>query len=538
MITVDGKQLRNLQEQVEKNKQDIQDFKDANQTIAEFGIYVQGILSDASKLPEVGENYGDAYLIGTTTPYDMRVWTRVDGGAGTWVDLGAFPLQGPKGDRGEIGSVISTGNGDPTSTPTRANDFYLNVTTGELFKSVYAFSVYGWQSVGSLKGPRGERGERGYQGIQGPVGPTGATGPIGPQGIQGIQGPVGPAFNVQGTLTSTAQLPTPTAEMQDKGYCYRIPDANGVPHIWIVQGANEVGPFSWVDIGVAGIQGQPGVAGEGINTLTDVNLTLGDTTVAYDTTDGMQITSTGRFTYEGGQKDATVDLDIPIKGGNGINIDKAATGEFVEVKLANEGFALLDTQNTSGSAYNGKVEVKPRKVEVSNNDFESDHAALVCDEYNAYVQIDDAEGHAQYGVDSDGPLERVTNKHFLTDGNVKTLFGNQSIYGSGNIDLYNHTLVITATATSVPTLKALIMFTSSSNTKIDSLTDLYAACSKFGEIPASGYVAKAGKVCPIYSALCNSGDGIHFVEATLDDTTGLAWTAMTGITIVDTVTTV
>lgn len=131
-----------------------------------------------------------------------------------------------------------------------------------------------------------------------------------------------------------------------------------------------------------------------------------------------------------------------------------------------------------------------------------------------------------------------TDYAILREDNVKTLFGNQSIYGSGNIDLYNHTLIITATATSVPTLKALIMFTSSSNTKIDSLTDLYAACSKFGEIPASGYVAKAGKVCPIYSALCNSGDGIHFVEATLDDTTGLAWTAMTGITIVDTVTTV
>ena len=245
MIKVNNVELRNLEEQVDKNAQDIQDFKDANQTIAEFGIYVQGILTDASKLPEVGENYGDAYLIGTSTPYDMRVWTRVDGGAGTWVDLGAFPLQGPKGDRGEIGSVIATGNGDPTITPTRENDFYLNVTTGELFKSVYVYiaDAYGWQSVGSLKGPRGERGEKGYQGIQGPVGPTGATGPIGPQGPQGIQGPVGPAFNVQGTLTSTSQLPTPTAEMQDKGYCYRIPDANGVPHIWIVQGANEVGPF-------------------------------------------------------------------------------------------------------------------------------------------------------------------------------------------------------------------------------------------------------------------------------------------------------
>lgn len=126
----------------------------------------------------------------------------------------------------------------------------------------------------------------------------------------------------------------------------------------------------------------------------------------------------------------------------------------------------------------------------------------------------------------------------LRQDNVKTLFGNQSIYGSGNIDLYNHNLVITATATNVSALKALITFTSSSNTKIDSLTDLYTACSKFGEMPASGYVTKADKVCPIYSALCNSGDGIHFVESSGTDVSGVAWTAMTGVTIADEVTTV
>ena len=56
--------------------QDIEDFKAGNQTIAEFGITVVGILTNANQLPETGENYGDAYLIGTQTPYDMRVWTR------------------------------------------------------------------------------------------------------------------------------------------------------------------------------------------------------------------------------------------------------------------------------------------------------------------------------------------------------------------------------------------------------------------------------------------------------------------------------
>nr|DAH82896.1 MAG TPA: hypothetical protein [Caudoviricetes sp.] len=87
---------------------------------------------------------------------------------------------------------------------------------------------------------------------------------------------------------------------------------------------------------VSGIPGETGKDGIGLDSLTDVNLTLGDTTVQYDTNDGIQLTSTGRFTYTNTDKseytDATIDLDIPIKAGNGISIDKAATGEFIEIK--------------------------------------------------------------------------------------------------------------------------------------------------------------------------------------------------------------
>ena len=73
MLKFGNKEFRNLEEQVLKNQDDIQDFKDGNQTIAEFGITVVGILATADELPAQGENFGDAYLIGTKTPYDMRV---------------------------------------------------------------------------------------------------------------------------------------------------------------------------------------------------------------------------------------------------------------------------------------------------------------------------------------------------------------------------------------------------------------------------------------------------------------------------------
>ena len=107
--------------------QDIEDFKEGNQTIAEFGITVVGILTNADQLPETGENYGDAYLIGTQTPYDMIVWTRdVANNTAKWVDLGAFPLQGPKGDKGDKGSIIRADYGEPLNNPTSLYDFYID----------------------------------------------------------------------------------------------------------------------------------------------------------------------------------------------------------------------------------------------------------------------------------------------------------------------------------------------------------------------------------------------------------------------------
>lgn len=336
MITVNGKEYRNLEEQVLKNQKDIQDFKDGNQTIAEFGITVVGILSDASQLPEFGEAYGDAYLIGTATPYDMRVWTRdVANQSAKWVDLGAFPLQGPKGERGEIGSTITIGNGTPTSIPTRAGDYFINFINGNWYMSVESTEGgYIWVYRFNLKGEKGDRGEQGKQGVQGIPGEQGKTGPIGPQGIQGETGPVGPAFNIQGTLASTDNLPTPTEQMQDKGYAYLIPNSEGVKHIWVVQGNDVEKVFMWVDIGVSGVQGPKGETGVGIDTLTDTNLTLGNTTVTYDTTEGMNINSTMRQTYGNGQQhDSMLDLNIPIKPGNGILIDKKENEESVEIKV-------------------------------------------------------------------------------------------------------------------------------------------------------------------------------------------------------------
>ena len=503
---------RNLPEQVKANQDDIQDFKDANQTIAEFGIYVQGILSNISLLPEVGQNFGDAYLIGTSTPYDMRVWTRKDGGtSGEWVDLGSFPLQGPKGDKGDVGSRITTGSGVSNVQPQTINDYYINVINGDLYGAYNESGNLIWQKVGNIKGPRGERGERGYQGIQGIQGIQGATGPIGPQGIKGDKGDVGPAFNIQGTLTSTSQLPTPTAEMQDKGYCYRIPDSNGVPHIWVVEGANEVGPFEWTDIGVAGIKGETGPAGKGIDTLTDVNLTLGNTTVAYNTTNGMQIASTGRFTYADGQKDATVDLDIPIKAGNnGIIINKAASGEFVEVKNN-----IKAGDNITVSSYNGAMYISLNTNDPING------LTLAPGQYSEiYVE-------GSYGINF------IWNDQQKSITTLPVAYSGEDAIILTNRNLYRHVIRFEGYSNDAVVQYAYMTLISSNGNKIDSLTIFNSALSAYTDVgyPCTGREKLSNE--PII-AVYPGANG--FFETSFGRNINLS--TLEQITITDTITTV
>ena len=333
MLKFGNQEFRNLEEQVLKNKNDIQDFKDGNQTIAEFGIKVVGIVDDAASIPAVGEEFGDAYLVGTQPPYDMRVWTRnVNENTAAWVDLGQFPLQGPKGDKGPQGTTCTVGYGAPTSSPYRSGDMYLDKVTGNGYIASTLSGTLKWELQFNLKGPRGMDGPRGEQGLQGEKGEKGDKGEIGPAGPQGPKGAVGPAFNVQGTLASSANLPTPTAEMQDKGYAYIIPDTEGNKHIWIIQGPDG-GPFTWTDMGTAGvgIQGPAGEPGVGLDTLTNTNLTYGNTTVTYNTTNGITINGTTRQTFNSTTHDSTMNLSLPIVAGDGVSIAKAANEEKIVI---------------------------------------------------------------------------------------------------------------------------------------------------------------------------------------------------------------
>lgn len=478
MLKYGNREIRNLEDQVEKNAQDIEDFKNGNQTIAEFGITVVGILATADELPAQGENFGDAYLIGSSTPYDMRVWTRdVANNTAKWVDLGAFPLAGPKGDKGNIGSIIRANPGEPLNNPTSLYEFYIDTISGYWYQAYSNETGYGWLKAFTLKGGKGDRGEQGKQGVQGLTGPQGKTGPIGPQGPKGNTGDVGPAFNVQGTLASSSNLPTPTADMQDKGYAYLIPDAQGTKHIWVIQGP-EGGPFQWVDVGAAGvgIQGPKGTDGVGLNTLTNTDLTYGNVTVTYNTTDGIGINGTMRQTYDGTNHDSTVDMNIPLVPGNNILINKQAGTERVEVKLDQSKDIKLIGGSTNSVYFTSD----------SSASFGAEEGAL----YSSFgdesgiprILQKDPGGNRTYTF----PTNAYGEHTVLTSKNVKTVLG-KSIVGTGNIGLYRHVIKITGGDVPYSECFAYLTIISSINLNVESLRDLKTLIGNTFEYPATGY---------------------------------------------------
>ena len=209
MLTIDGKEFRNLEEQVLKNKNDIENALQLKNLLTDFGIRIIGQVESAYQIPSVSDykennpnwNYGDAYTVGTESPYDLYILTRANNNnpQDFWFDIGEFPLRGPVGPQGPQGPQGEKGEkGDP--------------------------------------GIQGERGLQGTPGLRGEIGPQGPQGPVGPQGPQGLPGQV---YKVIDILDNTGQLPQPTESIRDNAYII-----NGF--IYIIMGS---GVLEWVNVG-------------------------------------------------------------------------------------------------------------------------------------------------------------------------------------------------------------------------------------------------------------------------------------------------
>lgn len=264
MFNYNGKEYRNLVEQVLKNQNDISKIVESSEILNDYGLRIVGAVTEASELPDPQTyegNYGDCYTVGTESNYAIYIFTRPFEGEQypSWFNLGNFPspgpqgpqgIQGPIGETGERGSIWRYGNTNPTVVSTdKAGDMYLNTSNSDIFY----FDGSAWNRVGNIKGAQG------IQGIQGPKGATGAQGPRGPQGVQGEQGK---SFVIKGILASPDLLPTPSTIPDNEAY---LVGANEDYNLYVQVNA------AWVNVGKTttvegpagpqgpqGIQGQPG----------------------------------------------------------------------------------------------------------------------------------------------------------------------------------------------------------------------------------------------------------------------------------------
>lgn len=568
MLTIDGKEFRNLEDQVGYLTAAFQSGK----LIDELGIKVLGVfptIADAKKALPGPYEFGDAFSIGTVAPYSLYIYTR---NIYDFFNFGPFPAPGPQGLKGEKGD-----KGD--------------------------------------KGERGEQGIQGRQGMQGMQGPQGLIGPRGINGRDGAQGPkgdYGPSFNVRGILESSGQLPTPTEAMQDAGDAYIIPNTEGTKEVWIIRGPDSNGDYVWFDLGPAGVQGPQGPKGNpgiGIASLNFTTRVPG--TVTYDTTNGITIegTETTRYNdHENHQSDYTD--HIPLTPGKGIIMDANTAGDAVEVKIDKEKvFNAIDVtdiiyknrapvlqagHNTltnyfinvdDGSAtekdlvtYRTKAEgtAKPSGAGylITNTPTQAYHAVnkryadnnLVAQDHrkglgaDSIYARDDETGitinrfirtHGTPGTNWKGEVAGYTTRGTIIaadpteaqdlvtlnyfNNNVpttfKTLFGNQSIKGTGNIDLYQHSVTITLKnpSTSAEVSEANLLIYSSKNLPIDSLTDLKTILGNSFKVPATGVHSN------VYTVISVTANGLNAIQA---DGAALVPFAAFSTTFTDVVTTI
>lgn len=248
----------NLQQQVQKNKEDIARHYAIDRALANFGIKVVGSAATSANLPNpetyAGE-YGDAYVVGTKPPYTYWIYTRPDPNAGHannyWLDVGEISVQGPEGKPGiqgpqgpsGISPKIIFGNTIPTGITTKGDVYVINQGSG--LGETYQFDGSQWIYKGNF------RGTQGIQGIRGLKGDPGIQGPMGPQGKAGTPGP---AFYIAGIYDDISSLSGFIPADKNAGYLI----GTGIPYTLYLY-INDL--WTPVSDNFVSVQGEPGAQG-------------------------------------------------------------------------------------------------------------------------------------------------------------------------------------------------------------------------------------------------------------------------------------
>jgi collagen triple helix repeat protein len=142
------------------------------------------------------------------------------GSTGPVGPAGSQGAQGPQGTAGPAGTKWFSATGAPEQNLGNLFDYYLDVTSGDLWQKISNEGSPVWLLQGNIRGLQGPPGADGVAGVIGPVGPigpmgvAGPAGPIGPAGVTGLAGPAGVA-GPQGPPGPAAVWPTRIAPQGD-----------------------------------------------------------------------------------------------------------------------------------------------------------------------------------------------------------------------------------------------------------------------------------------------------------------------------------
>lgn len=383
MIQIGDKILRNLEEQVLENKEQIAMHWNVDRVLADFGIKVLGKfdyvedLNDPAKVDKSTLQYGDGYLIGLEVPYDVYVWTRANLNAGEpepyFLNIGKISIVGPRGPEGPKGEQGLPGTNSKwyvgSTAPSTAlidaqpNDMYLQTAGGTDWIGTiwyYKDSEDGWLPTGSIRGPQGPQGIMGPKGDQGDPGPAGQPGPA---------GPAGGFINIYGVLSNANQLPDPVT-LNNLTAAYLV-GTTGSPYTLYIQVGETSATAVWKDVGPFSVGTAVTENGEVVSEFdADTKVDKPTATSGYNRIYGIQNSSFNTMYYDAltvGQFSSESDA----KRRNGVAVytsgrlgcapperDYETTNKkyvddgFVKKVTPTSGVSIYGATNTSQTAYN------------------------------------------------------------------------------------------------------------------------------------------------------------------------------------------
>lgn len=118
---------------------------------------IKGVVANTSALPVASvANSGNAYLVGTATPYLLYVCV-LSGSAYTWLNLGS--ISGVKGDKGDTGTSITSVIGNAVNKGQGKRSFILNITLSSGASQTFEYDI--------VDGTNGTNGTNGTDGADG-----------------------------------------------------------------------------------------------------------------------------------------------------------------------------------------------------------------------------------------------------------------------------------------------------------------------------------------------------------------------------------